>query len=51
VILVAQAALNVPLGARKIFIHALLHGVRYWAQLSTHLRQKGYKQDWMAPKI
>jgi hypothetical protein len=18
-----------------------------WAQLSTHLRQKGYKQDWM----
>ena len=32
---------------RKIFIHALLHGVRHWAQLSTHLRQKGYKQDWM----
>ena len=23
------------------------HGVRHWAQLSTHLRQKGYKQDWM----
>jgi len=32
---------------RKIFIHALLHGVRHWAQLSTHLRQKGYKQEWM----
>ncbi|HSK46238.1 MAG TPA: DinB family protein [Candidatus Binatia bacterium] len=32
---------------RKIFIHALLHGVRHWAQLSTLLRQKGYKQDWM----
>jgi len=32
---------------RKIFIHTLLHGVRHWAQLSTHLRQKGYKQDWM----
>jgi uncharacterized damage-inducible protein DinB len=31
---------------RKIFIHALLHGVRHWAQLSTHLRQKGHKQDW-----
>ena len=31
---------------RKIFIHALLHGVRHWAQISTHLRQKGYKQDW-----
>jgi uncharacterized damage-inducible protein DinB len=32
---------------RKIFIHALLHGVRHWAQLATYLRQKGYKQDWM----
>jgi uncharacterized damage-inducible protein DinB len=32
---------------RKIFIHALRHGARHWAQLSTHLRQKGYKQDWM----
>lgn len=31
---------------RKIFIHALLHSVRHWAQLSTYLRQKGYKQDW-----
>ncbi|HEY1527675.1 MAG TPA: DinB family protein [Candidatus Angelobacter sp.] len=31
---------------RKIFIHALLHGVRHWAQLATYLRQKGYKQDW-----
>jgi len=31
----------------KIFIHALLHGVRHWAQLATHLRQKGYKQDLM----
>jgi uncharacterized damage-inducible protein DinB len=31
---------------RKIFIHALMHGVRHWAQLSTYLRQKGYKQDW-----
>jgi hypothetical protein len=24
-----------------------LRGIRHWAQLSTHLRQKGYKQDWM----
>lgn len=31
---------------RKIFIHALLHGVRHWAQLATFLRQQGYKQDW-----
>lgn len=31
---------------RKIFIHALLHGIRHWAQLATYLRQHGYKQDW-----
>jgi uncharacterized damage-inducible protein DinB len=31
---------------RKIFIHALLHGVRHWAQLAACLRQQGYKQDW-----
>lgn len=31
---------------RKIFVHALLHGVRHWAQLATYLRQQGYKQDW-----
>ena len=31
---------------RKIFIHALLHGVRHWAQLATYLRQKGFRQDW-----
>lgn len=31
---------------RKIFIHALLHGVRHWAQLASFLRQQGYKQDW-----
>lgn len=31
---------------RKIFIHALLHGIRHWAQLATYLRQREYKQDW-----
>jgi uncharacterized damage-inducible protein DinB len=31
---------------RKIFVHALLHGLRHWAQLATFLRQQGYKQDW-----
>jgi len=31
---------------RKIFVHALLHGVRHWAQLATFLRQQGFKQDW-----
>lgn len=28
---------------RKIFVHALLHGMRHWAQLATILRQQGYK--------
>lgn len=31
---------------RKIFVHALIHGIRHWAQLSTFLRQQGYAQDW-----
>jgi len=31
---------------RKIFVHALLHGVRHWAQLATFLRQQGHKQPW-----
>jgi uncharacterized damage-inducible protein DinB len=31
---------------RKIFVHALLHGLRHWAQLATFLRQQGHKQDW-----
>ena len=31
---------------RKIFVHALLHGIRHWAQLATFLRQHGHKQSW-----
>jgi uncharacterized damage-inducible protein DinB len=31
---------------RKILAHALLHGVRHWAQIATTLRRAGYKQDW-----
>jgi uncharacterized damage-inducible protein DinB len=31
---------------RKIFAHALMHGVRHWAQLATELRQQGIKTDW-----
>lgn len=31
---------------RKIFVHALLHGIRHWAQLATFLRHQGYQQDW-----
>lgn len=31
---------------RKCFVHALLHGMRHWAQLATALRQQGTKADW-----
>ncbi len=31
---------------RKILIHALLHGVRHWAQVANTLRIQGHKQDW-----
>jgi len=31
---------------RKIFVHALLHGMRHWAQLATFLRQQGHMQPW-----
>jgi uncharacterized damage-inducible protein DinB len=41
-----RTAGNLTASRRKIFIHALLHGLRHWAQLSTYLRQQGYKQDW-----
>jgi uncharacterized damage-inducible protein DinB len=32
---------------RKCLIHALLHGVRHWAQMANTLRIRGYKQEWM----
>lgn len=31
---------------RKIFAHAMLHGVRHWAQLATALREHGHPTDW-----
>lgn len=40
------AAGNKSASKRKIFVHALLHGVRHWAQLATLLRGNGNKQDW-----
>ena len=33
--------------ARKIVAHALVHGVRHWAQIATALRQAGHAQPWM----
>ena len=31
---------------RKILAHALLHGIRHWAQIATALRARGYAQPW-----
>ncbi|HEY5176811.1 MAG TPA: DinB family protein [Terriglobales bacterium] len=31
---------------RKMFAHAMLHGVRHWAQLATALREAGHSTDW-----
>lgn len=31
---------------RKLAVHALLHGVRHWAQLASHLRAAGRATDW-----
>ncbi len=31
---------------RKLFVHVLLHSMRHWAQLTTLLREKGFKTDW-----
>jgi uncharacterized damage-inducible protein DinB len=32
---------------RKVVAHALLHGIRHWAQIATALRQAGYDGQWM----
>jgi hypothetical protein len=31
---------------RKIVMHALLHGVRHWAQIAMALRQAGWPEQW-----
>ena len=31
---------------RKIVAHALVHGIRHWAQLATALRAHGHPQPW-----
>ena len=32
--------------AHKVTVHALLHGIRHWAQIATALRQAGHRQPW-----
>ena len=37
---------TLPGSKRKSFVHAMLHGVRHWAQLATALRASGFKPGW-----
>lgn len=32
---------------RKLVAHIFLHSMRHWAQLTTHLREHGYKTEWI----
>ena len=41
-----RSAGTISASKRKIFVHALLHGIRHWAQLATFLRQHGHEQGW-----
>jgi len=41
-----RTAGTVRASKRKIFAHAMLHGVRHWAQLTTALREAGYTTGW-----
>jgi uncharacterized damage-inducible protein DinB len=31
---------------KTVFIHAMMHSIRHYAQLATILRQHGIKPDW-----
>jgi uncharacterized damage-inducible protein DinB len=31
---------------RKLVAQAFTHSIRHWAQISTYLRQQGFKQEW-----
>jgi uncharacterized damage-inducible protein DinB len=41
-----RTAGTLSVSKRKIFVHALLHGMRHLAQLASFLRQQGHKQPW-----
>jgi len=41
-----RTAGTVQASKRKMFAHAMLHGVRHWAQLATALREKDHGTDW-----
>lgn len=43
---VTRTAGTLRASRRSLFVHAMLHSMRHWAQLSTLLRTAGMKPDW-----
>ncbi len=43
---VTRSAGTIRATRRSVFVHAMLHSIRHWAQLSTLLRTAGMKPDW-----
>ena len=43
---VARSKFAARSSRRVLFFHALLHGIRHYAQLATLVRQHGIKPDW-----
>jgi uncharacterized damage-inducible protein DinB len=43
---VTRTAGTLRASRRSIFVHAMLHSMRHWAQLATLLRHEGMKTDW-----
>src|SRR5262249_5182438 len=43
---VALGRINLTATKRKLVAQALTHSMRHWAQISTYLRQQGFKQEW-----
>lgn len=39
--------INLKATKRKLVAQALTHSMRHWAQISTFLRQQGFKQEWV----
>jgi uncharacterized damage-inducible protein DinB len=44
--LVTRTAGTLRASRRSVFVHAMFHSVRHWAQLATLLRQQEMKTDW-----
>jgi len=37
---------EISVSKRKILTHAMIHGIRHWAQIATALRQSCFVSDW-----